>query len=259
MRLSVTHIDTATIILNINGFRIMTDPVLDPPGKWYHFGWGSVSRKTGTPALTATEIGPIDLVLLSHHQHQDNLDRAGRAFLEQVPQIISTRSAAKALPRVTGLAPWESISIKTDLVPGLKITATPAQHHPSWVPGFFAGPVIGFMLEWEGQEQGALYISGDTVYFKGISEIARRYKVDVAILHLGGVQFRYLTGLGRYTFNAAEAIRTATELNARRIIPIHFKGWSHFKDDHEKARQLFDQSDLGDKTIWLESGVEFLL
>lgn len=259
MRVTLTHIDTATIILNINGFRIITDPVLDPPGRWYHFGWGSVSRKTGTPVLPAAGIGPIDLVLLSHHQHQDNLDRAGRALLERVPQVISTRAAARALPRVTGLSPWESIEINTPLVPGLKITATPAQHHPGWLPGFFAGPVIGFVLEWEGQTDGVLYISGDTVYFKGIEDVGRRFAVDAAVLHLGGVRFPYLTGGGRYTLHARDAVRAAEALHARRVIPIHFSGWSHFYERPEKAQAVLQEAGLSERLIWPASGEELLL
>ena len=133
MKITITHIDTACIIIDINGFRIMTDPVLDSAGSLYHFGYGSVSRKLNNPAISADNIGPIDLVLLSHHQHQDNFDNAGKAFTKQVPLVISTTKAVKKLSNAVGLEPWQTHELVNDRVPGLRITATPARHHPWWV------------------------------------------------------------------------------------------------------------------------------
>lgn len=254
MKITITPIDTACVILNINGFRILTDPVLDKAGKLYHFGYGTLSRKTANPALTAEEIGAIDLVLLSHHQHTDNLDEAGKKFVQTVPLMITTKPGAKKYKHAIGLDDWQEHAVSTGKIPGLKITATPAQHHPWWLPEFFSGKVIGFVITWKGQEDGVIYISGDTVYFKGIEEIARRFKVDIAILHLGAVQFRYLTGWGRYTFNAAEAIKTALLMKANKVIPIHYNGWTHFKETNIKP--LFNQSLIADRTIWAEKGVE---
>ena len=50
-----------------------------------------------------------------------------------------------------------------------------------------------------------MWISGDTVWFGGVREVARRIRVGTAILHLGGVRFG-LTGPLRYTMNADEAV-----------------------------------------------------
>ncbi|HWB64543.1 MAG TPA: MBL fold metallo-hydrolase [Chitinophagales bacterium] len=254
MKITITHVSTACVIININGYRILTDPVLDHAGKLYHFGYGTLSRKTEEPALQAAELGKIDLVLLSHHQHQDNLDTTGKAFIKTVPLVLTTPPAAKHFTNAVGLANWQSYRPETSLVPGLIITATPAQHHPWWLPGFFAGKVIGFMIEWAGQQNGALYLTGDTVYFKGLEEVARRFTVNTIIVNLGSVQFRYLTGWGRYTFNAAEAIKTALLMKAKQVIPIHYRGWTHFKEN--EIQPAFNASPIATKTIWLQSGRE---
>lgn len=82
---TLTHIDTACTLLEIGGWRLVTDPAFDPPGRRYWFGWGSSSRKTGTPAVRPDEVGAVDAVLLSHEQHGDNLDTAGRAFATSAP------------------------------------------------------------------------------------------------------------------------------------------------------------------------------
>ena len=48
------------------------------------------------------------------------------------------------------------------------------------------GDVVGFALGWEGQEQGVFWISGDTVLYDGVRQVADRLQVDTAVIHLGG-------------------------------------------------------------------------
>jgi hypothetical protein len=74
----VTHIGGPTVLLEVGGWRLLTDPTFDPPGRSYRFGWGTGSRKLAGPALAAADLGPIDAVLLSHDHHGENLDAAGR-------------------------------------------------------------------------------------------------------------------------------------------------------------------------------------
>lgn len=178
MKCTITHIDTACVLLNINGYKILTDPTLDKAGGWYHHGFGSFSKKTSDPHLGQVDLEGIDLVLLSHHQHKDNFDGAGKAFTAKVPLVLSTRAASRVLSNAVGLEPWEEYPVSTNKVQGLRITATPAQHHPRWLPGFFSGPVIGFIIAFEGQKHGVWYLSGDTVYFKSIEEVGRKYAID---------------------------------------------------------------------------------
>jgi L-ascorbate metabolism protein UlaG (beta-lactamase superfamily) len=259
-KISITHIDTACILLEVNGYRILTDPTLDDAGKLYYHGSGSFSRKMENPAVHPEQLHDIDLILLSHHQHKDNFDNKGKAFALTVSKIISTKAAAKAIVGITGLDNWESYTIETAKLTNLKITATPAQHHPWWVPEFFSGKVIGFVIEFEGQENGVIYISGDTVYFKGIDEIAKRFTVDIGIFHVGSVQFRYLTGFGQYTMDSKGLIQSVRMLKPRTIIPIHHKGWSHFKEKETELRKaIVANEEVNGNTIFLVSGIPTLV
>src|SRR3954464_5318153 len=162
MRVRIAHLGTATVILEIDGLRIMTDPALDPKGSTYSFGFGLRSKKTLDPTLPPEGIGHIDVILLSHDQHDDNLDARGRALVAQVPRLLTTRAAAKRLKKGTALAAWETTELKTPNGLMIKVTAVPARHGPIFSTPL-AGQVIGFVLEWKGQENGALYVSGDTV------------------------------------------------------------------------------------------------
>lgn len=93
MRIHATHVGTATLLLELPGFTILTDPVLDGPGR-VHFGWGMRSRRERGPHLPAEALPPVDLVLLSHHHHADNLDTAGRAVLGRAGLVVTTRAGA---------------------------------------------------------------------------------------------------------------------------------------------------------------------
>ncbi len=260
MNISVTHIDTACILLDINGYKILTDPTLDAAGKLYYHGSGSFSRKISDPAIDDNTLKNVDLVLLSHHQHKDNFDIKGKEFALTVPLILSTKSASKAIPGITGLDNWESYNISTSKIAGLKIIATPAQHHPWWVPEFLSGKVIGFVIEFEGQDNGVIYISGDSVYFKGINEIAKRFKIDVGIFHVGSVQFRYLTGFGQYTMDSTDLLKSVYVLNPNKIIPIHLKGWSHFKEKESELKKAIASNPVTNKkTVFLQSGISLQL
>ena len=90
MKLKLTHIGTATVLLEVMGMRILTDPALDPAGRTYGFGFGTHSTKLLGPQLPPGGLGRIDAVLISHDQHADNLDDAGRALLPSAGAVVTT-------------------------------------------------------------------------------------------------------------------------------------------------------------------------
>ena len=255
MNCRMTHIGTATLLLEIGSIRLLTDPVFDPPGGSYHFGYGTGSKKLTAPALRPQDIGKLDAVLLSHDYHEDNLDRAGRALLPNAGQVLTTRAGARRLGQnAIGLKPWQSTIVKSDDFE-VKVTTVPARHG-SLGSHLMVGETTGFVLEWPGQKYGALYISGDSVWFNGISEIAQQFRVGTAILHIGRASFPS-TGPVWFTFSAKEAVRVVKALGPRTVIPIHYEGWKHFRESREQAEQVFLAAGIQDKVQWLPIGVPF--
>lgn len=254
MQTRIIPIGTATTILEIGSLRLLTDPAFDPPGGRYSFGWGTGAIKLTAPAIPVESLGRIDTVLLSHDHHADNLDRLGRAFLPKAGRVVTTVAGAGRLGgNASGLRPWETIELHSSDGLRICVTATPARHGP---PGSrpLAGDVIGFILQWEGQRHGGLYISGDTVWFRGVAEVARRFQIGTALLHVGGVRFP-ISGPIRYTFNGREAAHAAQALNARTVIPIHYEGWSHFREPRAEIERAFALAGLSDRLRWLPMGV----
>ncbi|GAA0458724.1 MBL fold metallo-hydrolase [Paractinoplanes deccanensis] len=244
--LSITHIGGPTTLLELGGVRLLVDPTFDAPGRRYSFGWGTSSRKTAGPALPAASLGPLDGVLLTHDQHADNLDDAGRALLSSAPTVITTVAGGRRLG-ATGLAPWESAHVGD-----VEVTATPSRHGPWWsVP--IVGPTTGFALRPRGSS-AVVWISGDTVLFPGVLQVADRFDVETAILHLGKVQFG-LTGPARFTMTGRDAAALCDRIRPRRIVPVHYEGWSHFREGRKQIEAAFPQGRL----TWLEPGVQTAL
>jgi L-ascorbate metabolism protein UlaG (beta-lactamase superfamily) len=249
----ITYVGGPTALIEVAGLRLLTDPTFDAPGKHYNFGWGTGSRKLAGPAIAADAIGPIDAALVSHDHHDDNLDPAGRAWLPSAKRVITTPSGAGRLgDGAEGLAPWAATTIAMPEGGELRITASPARHGPP-ASRPVVGEVIGFILEWEGQRNGTVWISGDTVYFGGVTELGRRFAIGTAILHLGGVRFP-ITGPLRYTMNAREAVRIVREFAPETVIPIHYEGWKHFREGRDTAEAAFAEAGLADRVRWLTPG-----
>lgn len=258
MEITATHIGTATVLLKLGELTILTDPVLDPAGSEYvvtipALDTGVTLRSTAGPAITAEELPPIDIVLLSHDEHPDNLDDAGRALLATATAVITTRSGAGRLGGNTiGLAPWES----HDVVRGetrLKVTATPARHGPEGIEPIM-GDTIGFVVEVP-NAQAALYVSGDTVYYDALDAIGRRFDIGTAFLHLGDAHFTE-GGDIRFSMNSEEAVALTRSLGTRSVVPIHYESWAHFTEKPEQVSGAFDEAGLGAVLRRLRPGQE---
>lgn len=253
--LRVTYVGGATALIEIGGWRLLTDPTFDPPGKRYFFGWGTASRKLQGPALAFADLAPVHAVLLSHDHHGDNLDPSGRRLLPQMGTVLTTHAGARRLAGDTrGLADWETTTLEAPGRETLEITATPCRHGPPG-SGPIVGDVIGFAVRRQGQDGGALWISGDTVLYDGVREVARRVDVDTAIVHLGGVRFWWLSGPLRYTMTAEQAAELCTLLDPRVIVPVHAEGWKHFRQRRADAERALAGSQLAGRVRWLEPGV----
>lgn len=234
--LRVTHIGGPTVLIEVGGWRILSDPTFDPPGRTYRFGWGTRSTKVTGPSIAASDIGPIDVVLISHDHHGDNLDDAGRGLLPSAGTVVTNTSAAARLGGTTrGLDAWDTTVVEGLDRPTLRITATPCRHGPP-LSRPIVGHVVGFALAWEGQERGVLWISGDTVLYDGVREVADRFQVDVAILHLGEVQFP-ITGPVRYSMTAEDGLELCRLVRPRVAIPVHYEGWSHFQEGRAEVER----------------------
>jgi L-ascorbate metabolism protein UlaG (beta-lactamase superfamily) len=227
-----------TVLIEYGGLRLLTDPTFDEPGE-YPIGQRTLVK---TAAPLAPPPDGADVVLLSHDQHPDNLDRSGRALLASVPLVLSTPTAAERLGgTVRGLEPW------ADTRSGeVTITAVPAQHGPDGTE-HLTGPVTGFVLEAAGEP--TVYISGDNASLRVVREVAARFP-DVAVAVLfGGAARTALLGDANLTLDAAGMVEAARILGAGEVVAVHVDSWGHFTEGPADVRAAFDAAGLADSLV----------
>jgi L-ascorbate metabolism protein UlaG (beta-lactamase superfamily) len=250
----ITLIGGPTALIEIDGFRLLTDPTFDAPGN-YPLPHVTLEKLTG-PALSAAAIGEVDAVLLSHDQHADNLDHSGKDFLSQkAGRVLTTIAGAKRLGSYAeGLAPWATTELVKD-GRSLTITATPARHGPAGIEPL-SGDVIGFVLSSAKAGQPPIYISGDTVWYDGVAEVARRFKAGFVLPFAGAAQTR---GPFHLTMDTNDTIETARAFPDATIVPLHTDGWAHFKQNANDLRISFETLGFGSRLKLLEPGVKTVI
>lgn len=255
--MEITRIGGPTVLVELDGWRILVDPTFDAPGRTYRFGLGTSSVKTLPPAVPAGEVGRVDLALVSHDHHADNLDAAGRHLLTQAAAVVTTAAGARrlGLGHATGLRAGESTVVISPHGPPLEITATPCRHGPP-LSRPVVGDVVGFALRRAGARSHDLWVTGDTVLYPALLRTARELTVDTAVVNAGGVRFG-LTGPVRYSMTGADAVRLVAALRPRVAVPAHYDGWSHFADGPRGMRAAVDQAPGAVRATfrWLADGV----
>jgi len=253
----ITHIGGPTALIEIGPLRILTDPAFDPAGTRYIHG-PIESLKQTSPAIALSELGAVDAILLSHDQHNDNLDPSGRAYLPQAGRVLTTPAGAHRLGgNAHGVATWETVTLSGTDGLCVQVTATPSRHGPPEL-GEAMGDVSGWILEWDGQKHGTLYVSGDTVLFEKLQEIPRRYQVGTALLHFGAAHFDVL-GPAHLTFTADEGAQFAKALGEATIIPIHYEGWAHLVEGRAEIEHAFAEAGLEKRLRFLPFGQSVLI
>jgi L-ascorbate metabolism protein UlaG (beta-lactamase superfamily) len=256
--LRVTHVGAATMLLELGSLRLLTDPVFDAADTKYSFGYGTHSQKTSGPAMAAADIGRIDAVLLSHDHHGDNLDDAGRRLLPAARVVLTTVAGAARLGgNARGLPAWHEHRLLGADGFSLRVTATPARHGPP-LARFLVGEVTGFLLEAPELTGGAIYITGDTVWHRRLTEIGRGWRIGTAFFHMGQASFGS-TGPIRYTMSAKGAVKLARALQPARVVPIHYEGFSHFAEGRAEIERAFDAAGLSALLYWLPLGKETIV
>ncbi|WP_309714036.1 MBL fold metallo-hydrolase [Pseudolysinimonas sp.] len=248
---AVTYLGGPTVLLEYAGLRILTDPTFDPPGEYADPG-STTLVKTAGPGLTLAAIEPVDAILLSHHEHPDNLDAAGRTLVGTGIPTLTTPYAAAGLdlPGATGLEPWATAFFEAPDGP-ITVTGVPALHGP---PGSeeWVGPVTGFLLEAPGAP--SVYVSGDNADLDLVDEIAARFApVGVAVLFVGAARVPAIDG--QLTLTSVDAVAATRMLGARAVVGVHTEDWEHFSESRADLEAAFAAAGIADLLVATPRGI----
>lgn len=257
--LEITHIGTATAILEINGVNMLTDPFFSPAGSSFLITDQLSLDVDEDPALRLDQLPIIDAILLSHEDHADNLDDLGRRLLDG-RRVFTTMDGAKNLsprPAVHGLQPWEQIDT---VIAGKRfsIIGTPTKH-------VVGQECTGFIITSEEFGQGrdnlpnAIYFSGDTVYVDELKQMADRYHICAAIFNLGNAHapsdMTDLTSAPyQITMDGKQAAKLFRDIKADYLVPMHYESWKHFTQFGQELKTVFQEEEINDHVCWLEPG-----
>ena len=245
---TLTLIGGPTVLIEVAGLRLLTDPTFDPPGLYQETPVRF--EKTQGPALSAEAVLPLDAVLLTHDQHLDNLDRAGRALLPQAGSVFTTRAGAVRLGgNAEGLDPFETRALTRPDGGRLFITAVPARHGP---PGIepISGDVVGLLIGTDAPGD-TLYVTGDTVWYEGVAEVARRFSPRIVVVFAGSAEPR---GRFHMTMDSNDVLETARAFPRATLVAAHTDGWFHFKESAAELAASFAALGLAHRLVTPEPG-----
>ncbi len=190
----ITKIGHSTVLIETGGTRLLTDPYF---GTFGHIAYARVSP----PALARDEIGRLDGVLVSHG-HWDHTDRRFFRGLEpDTPVLVPSRTSVvmriKGVRSPVPVETWKSLRV-ADAV----ITAVPASH---------LARTVGWVVQ---TRDACVYFAGDTYHRPFMTEIGRRFQIDVALMPVSTYRIPL-------TMGEKGAVKAARDLRAGTVIPIH--------------------------------------
>ncbi|MDF2823003.1 MAG: Zn-dependent hydrolase [Mycobacterium sp.] len=247
--LGIGVIGGPTVVIDYGATRLVTDPTFDEPRDY-----GNMAKLAG-PAVAVADLGEVDAVLLSHDDHNDNFDIAGRRWATSaVPVVVTGPGAAERLGgNAVGLGTWESTSINcADGAGRITITAVPAVHGPldgtRDVSGHVNAEVTGFVLQ--AADLPTVYVSGDNASLVPVVQIAHRFpEIDIAILFAGASRLPSKNQGRPLTLTGPRAADVAAALGAARVVIAHISGWSIYSETIDDVRTAFDEAGIADRLV----------
>ena len=212
---TVTWIGHSTLLIQLQGLNILTDPIWSPRcSPFQSFG----PSRFVPPAVDLDNLPDIDIVLISHN-HYDHLDRQTIEKLGNDPLYIIPLKIGKFLEdlQITNYEEmdwWDSIKFN-----GVEFICAPAQHFSNrsfmdrnktlWCSWIISGKRNNF------------YFAGDSGYFPGFKEIGQKYgPFDIVALPIGAYLPRWF--MAPVHLSPQEAVQAYLDLKGEFFIPIHY-------------------------------------
>ena len=227
---SLEFIGTATTILRLGPFTLLTDPNFLHRGDRAYLGKGLSSQRRTEPSRQPGDLPPVDAVVLSH-LHGDHFDRIARRELDRSLPVFTTPGAAKKLTRwgfggAVGMRTWTEQLLESG-TERLRVVSAPGEHAPGWARSLLP-PVMGSVLELsDGTGRPfRVYITGDTLSRPWLREVTDRCgPMDAMVLHLGGTRVLGLL----VTMDDGQGADLVELIRPDLTVPIHYDDYRTFR------------------------------
>jgi L-ascorbate metabolism protein UlaG (beta-lactamase superfamily) len=219
-RYTLTWIGHATVLLQMNGKNILTDPHFSRRAS--PFSWAGPARVT-PPGLSMAELPPIDLVLISH-DHYDSLDTqsilellrrpGGEKTQFFVPLGLKELFTDLGVREVREFDWWD-----THVLDGNEVTAVPAKH---WSKRGLIGRNNTLWAGWVVRAGDFSFLfTGDSGYDPLFLEIGERLgPFDLSAIPIGAYEPRWF--MHHHHIDPEEAVRVHRDVRSKLSVAIHW-------------------------------------
>lgn len=247
--MNIQLIRHATLLITVNGRRILVDPMLAEAGSMPPIPKTANQVPNPTATLPACfdlqQLQELDAVLITH-THVDHFDeRAAQLLPKGLPVFCQTEDVQKLQEAgFTDVRPvaesvvWENITMHR----------TNGQHGTGEI-GKMMGTVSGFVLKTDGEP--SLYIAGDTIWCSDVQEALDAYRPDITVLFAGGAQF--LKG-GPITMTKEDVGQVCLHAPYTRVLPVHLEAINHCGLTREELRGYLEEKGLESQVQILQDG-----
>jgi L-ascorbate metabolism protein UlaG (beta-lactamase superfamily) len=214
-----TWLGHSTVLLELDGRRVLTDPVFGR--RVSPIGFIGPRRFHPVPAELA-ELPPLDLIILSH-DHFDHLCKSTMQQLARTGVPVVTALGVGAHLERYGFAPDRITELDWDEsveLAGLRITATPAQHFSGRLGGRNATLWASWVIQ---SERRKVFFSGDTGLTPEFEAIGRAHgPFDLVMLEIGA----YHPAWGTIHLGPENALEAFRMLGGGMLLPVHWGTFS---------------------------------
>jgi L-ascorbate metabolism protein UlaG (beta-lactamase superfamily) len=241
----------STVLLKIDGFTILTDPVFSPR-IGLNFGPVTIGiKRLVEVAANIDDLPPIDLILLSH-AHMDHFDLPSLRHLENSRTQVITAAHTSDLLRPKHYAHVHELRWRETVQAGAaRVTAFEVAHWGARMRSDVYRGYNGYLIEVGNRR---IVFGGDTAYTPGFRQIRSSKPVDLAIMPIGA----YDPWI-RVHCNPEQAWEMANDAGAEYLLPVHHQTFALSREQNlEPIERLLQASGPATERICLEAiGQEF--
>lgn len=237
----------ATMIIDINGQRILLDPMLSKAGKMPAVP--GVANTSDNPLIDLT----VDLTTLINadaimvtHTHRDHFDDCAMQILPHDTRLFCQPADGEKI-RVAGFTNVRIVN-KSDEWNGITFNRTGGRHGTGKI-GEKMGAVSGFVLQ--AKIEPSLYIAGDTVWCSEVKAALETYHPQIVVCFAGAARF---SSGDPITMTGEDIAQVCKHAASAKIIVVHMEAWNHCSLSRQELKRYLADNGLAHQVCIPDDG-----